>query len=95
MDSTEKGKNTIPTVVIELSSGGIISSVCADQEVRVILVDHMTEGADEDELSLTPSGEQAIISAERPEIEPERTKAYTECAELEHPATPSALNRPS
>lgn len=51
----------IPTVVVHLTEGGIIEAVCADAEVRVILVDYMVEDGE----NVAPDGDRANIWAER------------------------------
>ena len=68
----------IPTVVVHITDGGMLEAVCADVEVRVILVDHNTGKGTLNTLD----GDVATIWARRLPPDAVRTADYVRAADL-------------
>lgn len=70
----------IPTVVVHTTDGGILEAVCADTEIRVILVDYLP-GYTENQV-LAPDGNFASIWAEQLQPNPVHVAEFLTAAEL-------------
>ena len=71
----------IPTVVVHVTDGGIIEAVCADEHVRVVLVDYAAAESDEAAREM-PDGELAVAWEEYLRPFPDRVADYLDCAGL-------------
>jgi len=71
----------VPTVVVHVTEAGFLEAVCADVEVRVILVDYCAT-QDHPAAVTAPDGDLALINSVRLMAFPDRVAEYVEVAGL-------------